>query len=44
MPFRDLPTACGFDTLVEIYEQIKYPFDRIAVAVYKIEVKWECEF
>ena len=44
MPFRDLSTACGSDTLAERYEQTVFRLERIKRAGYQVKVQWECEF
>jgi len=41
--FRDIKTMSG-DTLVERYERTMSRLEQITRAVYKVKVKWECEF
>jgi G:T-mismatch repair DNA endonuclease (very short patch repair protein) len=44
MPFRDLRFACDGDTSAKMYENAKFPLERIAQAGYQIKVQWECVF
>jgi hypothetical protein len=44
MPFRDLPTVCGGDTLAERYKQTMFRLERIVQAGYLVKVQWKCEF
>jgi hypothetical protein len=43
MPFRDMSTACGGDTLAQRYEDTMVRLECMVQARY-VEVKWECEF
>jgi hypothetical protein len=44
MPFRDLPIACGGDTLNERYEYTMIRLERITQAGHQVTVQWECKF
>jgi hypothetical protein len=44
MPFRDVATLCGGDTLAERYEQAMARLERVTSAGYTVKVQWECEF
>ena len=44
LPFRDVKTACGGNTLAERYEKTQFRLERITRAGYSVKVQWECEF
>ena len=44
MPFRELCTAFGDDTLAECFEYNIFRLERIKRIGYEVNVKWECEF
>jgi hypothetical protein len=44
MPFRDVATLSGGETLAERYEQTLARLERLEAAGYAVRVQWECEF
>jgi hypothetical protein len=44
MPFRDVATVCGGETLAERYKQTIARLDRVVTAGYAIKLQWKCEF
>jgi hypothetical protein len=44
IPFRDVPTVSGDDTLAERYELTMFRLERITRAGYQGRVQWECKF